>query len=178
MISYASDLYGGLSMPMERHGHPASITTVIVSTAAPAAGETKSTGAALENTFHVLPRPPCDDRRCDLLGACRTGGPDRGDDGTVHAGRHPAFQADVRCAHGELPFITLLVLSQGWWMFTLLPFAIVAAMVVILVRSENGTLKVVAAFIGWQMVAGIVGAAILGIFYPILQLQSAVMRGS
>ncbi len=63
-------------------------------------------------------------------------------------------------------------------MFTLLPFAIVAAMVVILVRSENGTLKVVAAFIGWQMVAGIVGAAILGIFYPILQLQSAVMRGS
>ncbi len=50
-------------------------------------------------------------------------------------------------------------------------------MVAILVRSESWTLTVVAAFISWQVVAGIVGAAILGIFNPIMQLQSAVRLG-
>lgn len=83
----------------------------------------------------------------------------------------PKFEPMFMSLNAKLPGITIFILTQGWWFFVILPFAIVAGLLFVLVRSSNGLVKVISAFVAGQIVLGIIGSAVVGIFYPILELQ-------
>ncbi len=78
---------------------------------------------------------------------------------------------------GELPSVTKWVLGTPGFIWLLVPLALTATAMWLLVKSRNGTVKVVFPACAYFVALAMIGLVILGIFYPILQLQSAV-RGS
>ena len=83
----------------------------------------------------------------------------------------PRFEGMFKSLNAKLPGVTIFILEHGWWFFTVLPFAVVAGMLWVLLKSDNGSHKVGAAFVAGQIILAIAGTAVVGIFYPILELQ-------
>jgi hypothetical protein len=81
------------------------------------------------------------------------------------------FELMFLSLHAKLPQITIFILTQGWWFFTLLPIVVVAGLLIILVRCSNGLVKVTAAFVAGQIVTGIIGSAVAAIFCAVIELQ-------
>lgn len=78
---------------------------------------------------------------------------------------------------GELPGVTQMILGMPSFVWLVVPLALTGIATWILVKSQNGLLKVAFPACAYVVEVTMVGLAVLGIFYPILQLQSAV-RGS
>ncbi len=76
---------------------------------------------------------------------------------------------------GQLPWVTNFVLSQGWWFFTIFPLVVLIGLLLVLVKSQSGVLKIIVAYLASQAIFFILGIGVSGIYLPILELQKNLM---
>lgn len=85
----------------------------------------------------------------------------------------PMFEA----LRGEMTSVSEALLKTPAFVWLVIPLALTGSVIWILVKSRNGMTKVVVSACAYFIELMMVGWVLVGIFYPILQLQSAV-RGS
>jgi len=100
---------------------------------------------------------------------------------TIIASRIPSmvekFKPMFEALRGELPSVTKLVLGTPGFVWLVIPLTLTATAMWLLVKSRNGTVKVVFPLCAYFVEVTMIGLVVTGIVYPILQLQSA-LRGS
>jgi type II secretory pathway component PulF len=86
----------------------------------------------------------------------------------------PKFKTAFDALHARLPPVTVVVLAAsqyGWIFFNLLPCAVVAAMVVMLVRAKTGGEKIGVVAAAALFIALLLGTLVVAIAWPWIELQ-------
>ncbi len=83
----------------------------------------------------------------------------------------PKFTPMFESLHAKLPPITMLVLCIPGFVWAVVPICISCLLIKILLTTQRDGLKVIAAVSAQAIVWAMIGAVVLGILCPILELQ-------